>query len=46
MNSIKSAFSIGNQISIRYGYTDEKKNIPVRTIMEELGIKSKTQIET
>ena len=38
--------SILSYLRQRNGYTDEKENIPVKTIMEELGIKNKTQIDT
>ena len=37
--------SILSYLHQRNGYKDEE-NIPVKTIMEELGIKNKTQIDT
>ena len=38
--------SILSYLHQRNGYTDKKENIPVKMIMEELGIKNKTQIDT
>ena len=36
--------SILSYLRQRNGYTDEKENIPVKTIMEELGIKTKHKL--
>ena len=36
--------SILSYLHQRNGYTDEKENIPVKTIMEELGIKTKHKL--
>ena len=38
--------SILSYLRQRNGYTDEKREYSCKTIMEELGIKNKTQIDT